>query len=313
MSDTSKEEIKEIQQAAGIPPDTSLTTAIRDVVQETIIKEFGDSVDDSLEATIKKEVAKSFRREFPSAGSSAFDIAWEQYTKIECFPALGNVADQDVEVDKETHYVMRSVAAWHLEKALRALKFDTTNDPNLKSDDEMSNIGTAGRVAKIWGGKGLDPENVREFGDGRWTKQPRLAAFPASDGDKGKPVTVVIDNPGIGSVCSHHFLPYGIVRDGNSKIIISYIPNAKLLGLSKIGRFVEWCLNRPSLQEEVTTLIHKKIEEIASSKHVYVGLINMVHTCETTRGAKQYSTTTTESFGGDFDDVQKREAILRYT
>jgi len=207
---------------------------------------------------------------------------------------------------------MRSVAAWHLERALRALKFDTENDPNLKSDDEMSNIGTAGRIAKIWGGKGLDPENVREFGDGRWTKQPRLAAFPASDNDRGKPVTVVIDNPGIGSVCSHHFLPYGIVRDNNSKIIISYIPNEKLLGLSKIGRFVEWCLNRPSLQEEVTKLIHDKIKEIACSNHVYIGLINLIHQCEVSRGAKQYSTTTTESYSGDYDNIEFRNYITKF-
>ena len=82
------------------------------------------------------------------------------------------------------------------------------------------------------------------------------------------------------------------------------------MGLSKIGRFVEWCLNRPSLQEEVTELIHDQIKTIAETEDVYVGLLNFVHSCETTRGAKQYSTTTTEDYSGVFDDIKLRDSIL---
>lgn len=285
--------VKEIQQMAGI------------YVNETPLLSEID-----LEEIIKREVKESFLSEFRS-NDETFEISWIKYKNMKCFPALGNIYEIGGEIDKETHFVMRAVATWHIERALRALKFDTTNDPNLKSDDESSNIGSAGRIAKIWGGKNLDPENIREFGDGRWTKQPRLAAFPANDNDKGKPVTVVIDNPGIGSVCSHHFLPYGITRDNNSKIVISYVPDKNLLGLSKIGRFVEWCLNRPSLQEEVTHLIHKKIKDIAGTQNVYVGLYHLVHQCEVSRGAKQYSTTTTESYSGDFNNLDFRNAILK--
>lgn len=256
---------------------------------------------------IKDSIRLNFVTKFPDGD---FENAWNNYEKLNVFPALGNVYDTGQEIDKETHFVMRLVATWHIEKALRALKFDTTNDANLLSDNG-TNIGTAGRIAKIWAGNGLDSENIREYGDGRWTAQPRLAAFPAKDNDKGRPVTVVIENPGIGSVCSHHFLPYGIQNDDNSKIVISYIPDEKLLGLSKIGRFVEWCLNRPSLQEEVTELIHDKIKEIAETDHVYVSLRGIVHSCEVTRGAKQYSTTTTEDYSGLFEDHQMRRTILQ--
>lgn len=260
---------------------------------------------------INKYIKESIRYEFfLKYPDSDFDVAWENQKEIGCFTALENAQDLGYTIDHETHYVMRLIASWHIEKALRALKFDTENDPNLMKDVETANIGTAGRIAKIWAGNGLDSENIREYGDGRWTKCPRLASFPATNNSKGKPVTVVIDNPGIGSVCSHHFLPFSIQNQQNSKIVISYVPQNRLLGLSKIGRFVEWCLNRPSLQEEVTQLIFKKIKEIAETDDVYVGLLNLVHSCETTRGAKQYSTTTTEEYDGIFNTPEMRRSIL---
>lgn len=257
---------------------------------------------------IKDSLRMEFHMKYPDTD---YDACWEKQKQIACFPAVGNVYDYGFTIDKPTHYVMRLIATWHIEKALGALKFDTKNDPNLMADFETANIGTAGRIAKIWAGNGLDSENIREYAEGRWTKQPRLAAFPAKDNDKGRPVTVVIDNPGIGSVCSHHFLPFSIQNNTNSKIVISYIPDKKLLGLSKIGRFVEWCLNRPSLQEEATELIHSKIKEIAETEDVYVGLLNLVHTCEVTRGAKQFSTTTTEDYSGVFNSHETRNSILR--
>jgi GTP cyclohydrolase I len=258
---------------------------------------------------IKNAISVEFKSKFPNDN---FDVSWHTYKAIGCFPALGNAYDIGISIDKPTHYLMRLVATWHIEKALKALKFDTDNDPNLLSEPEFANIGTAGRIAKIWAGSSLDPENIREYGDGRWVKPPRLATFPAKDADRGRPVTVVINNPGIGSVCSHHFLPYSIQNSENSKIVISYIPNKKLLGLSKIGRFVEWCLNRPSLQEEATELIFKKIKEIAETDDVYVGLIELEHSCETTRGSKQHSTTTTEDYSGAYNDITYRNSILKY-
>lgn len=258
---------------------------------------------------IKTKIQLDFKIKYPN---DDFDACWAKYKEIICFPALGNIYDYGFEIDNPTHYVMRLVASWHIEQALKALKFDTENDPNLLNDSSFENIGTAGRIAKIWGGNGLDSENIREYGDGRWTKPPRLATFPAKASDKGRPVTVVIKNVGIGSVCSHHFLPYFIQSDDDSKIVISYIPDKKLLGLSKIGRFVEWCLNRPSLQEEVTELIHSKIKEIAETEDVYVGLIELEHSCEVTRGSKQHSTTTTEDYSGLFEDIAYRNSVLQH-
>jgi len=263
---------------------------------------------DDIDNFIKDEIKDSFYMKFSNGD---FEKSWSEYKSIPVFLAKGNIYDLVPEgISKETHYVLRLVATWHVEKALNALKFDTDNDDNLKIDTSMGNIGTAGRIAKIWAGNTLDSENIREYGDGRFTKMPRLAAFPASEKDRKRPVTVNIENAGIGSVCSHHFLPFSITNDNNSRIVISYIPKDKLLGLSKIGRFVEWCLNRPSLQEEVTALIHEKISKIAETEDVYVGLFNIVHSCETTRGAKQYSTTTTEDYSGVFDDPIMRSTIL---
>lgn len=258
---------------------------------------------------IKEGIRESFYSKFPGED---FDASWERYKQIVPFPALGNIYDySSTGIDKKTHYLIRLVATWHIEKALIALKYDVNNDANLLKEEESGNIGTAGRIAKIWAGNGLDSENIREYADGRWTKPPRLATFPAKENESRKPVTVVIENTGIGSVCSHHFLPYSIQPVPASKIVISYIPNKKLLGLSKIGRFVEWCLNRPSLQEEVTELIFSKIKEIAETEDVYVGLFNLQHTCEVTRGAKQHSTTTTEEYSGAYTSTDLRDSILR--
>lgn len=258
---------------------------------------------------IKENVRIQFYKKFEDVD---FDAAWEKYMKISPFSALGNIYDTfDGSIDIHTHYVMRLVATWHIERALTALKFDTVNDHNLKAEPDVANIGTAGRIAKIWAGNGLDSENIREYGDGRWTKPPRLATFPAEPSDNGKPVVIKIENAGIGSVCSHHFLPFSIQGNKDSRIVVSYIPNKNVLGLSKVGRFVEWCLNRPSLQEEVTSLIHRKIKEIAETDDVYVGLIDLVHSCEVTRGAKQFSTTTTEEYSGAFDSYELRASILK--
>jgi len=291
--------------------DTKIVkTSIEEAQALANIQPTADNInDEDIKLHIKENIRTDFHLKYPTED---FDKAYNNYLDIGCFPALGNVVTNlDKTVDKPTHFVMRLIAAWHIDQGLRALKFDTQNDPNLMADKETANIGTAGRIAKVWAGNGLDPENIREYGDGRWTEPPRLAVFPAKDKDSHKPVTVVIDNPGIGSVCSHHFLPFSIQPTEGSKIIISYIPNKKLLGLSKIGRFVEWCLNRPSLQEEVTELIYTMISKIAETEDVYVGLHELCHSCEVTRGAKQYSTTTTEEYGGKFNTPELRSDVLR--
>jgi len=286
-----KQDIAAVQELANIKTNTVTTTNA------------------DISSFIKEEIRDSFYNKFPT---SDFDKCWALYSNMPVFLAKGNIYDILPEgIDKETHFVLRLVATWHVEKALSALKFDTTNDDNLKVDTTTANIGSAGRIVKVWAGNTLDAENIREYGDGRFTKMPRLAAFPTSESDRKKPVTVTITNAGIGSVCSHHFLPFSITNDHNSKIVISYIPKDKLLGLSKIGRFVEWCLNRPSLQEEVTSLIYEKISEIAETKDVYVGLFELLHSCENTRGAKQQSTTTTEDYDGVFNDPVMRQSILR--
>jgi len=256
---------------------------------------------------IKQKISLEFSKKY---SRNEFEKYWDEQQQIPLFLANGCLSDLGIDsISKEAHYIMRLVATWHIEQALRALKFDTQNDTNLREDSTIGNIGTAGRIAKIWGGNTLDSENLREYGDGRFVKMPRLAAFPNTK-KTTKPVTVVINNVGLGSVCSHHFLPFNITNDEKSKIVIVYKPKNKLLGLSKIGRFVEWCLNRPSLQEEVTSLIFNKICEIAETDDVYVGLINLVHTCELTRGAKQYSTTTTEEYGGIYDNEKARNTIV---
>jgi len=96
--------VKEIQQMAGIYPNE--TPPLSEI---------------DLEEIIKREVKESFLSEFRS-NDETFEISWIKYKNMKCFPALGNIYEIGGEIDKETHFVMRAVATWHIERALRALK-----------------------------------------------------------------------------------------------------------------------------------------------------------------------------------------------
>jgi len=261
------------------------------------------NLDDLVKATVQRQFTEKF-------ASSDFDFYWRQYKSIPSFPAIGNINDYAPDFEPETHFIMKALAAIFIENALVALKYDTSTDPNLKKEPDQDNLGTAGRIAKIWGGNSLSGDQIREHADGRFSKAPRLAVFPNTHQQKN-PITIKLDQTGMGSTCSHHFLPYSVTSDAKSLIVISYIPKEHLMGLSKIGRFVEWCLARPSLQEEATMLVHQKITEATGSDDVYVGLLNLSHTCEVTRGAKQYSTTTTEEYSGKFAEADFRSNLLK--
>jgi hypothetical protein len=69
---------------------------------------------------------------------------------------------------------MFHVAEYYIDKALRALKYDVDNDPDLMNSEEGS--GTAGRIAKIWGGN-LSGNSNEELTNGRVQKFPKLAFF----------------------------------------------------------------------------------------------------------------------------------------
>jgi len=96
------------------------------------------------------------------------------------------------------------------------------------------------------------------------------------------------------SACEHHF----VTIDG--KCSIAYIPNKKVLGLSKINRIVEYFSRRPQIQERLTEQIFYALEYILETSNIAV-VMEGVHYCVKSRGVEDTSSSTmTSKLGGRF-------------
>ena len=108
---------------------------------------------------------------------------------------------------------------------------------------------------------------------------------------------VIVKNIPIFSYCEHHMaLMY------NMEVSIGYIPNGKVIGLSKISRVAEMVGKRLQLQERIGNDIAEIIQKIAGTENVIV-VIEGEHSCMTTRGIKSRgSKTKTATLRGIFKD-----------
>lgn len=108
---------------------------------------------------------------------------------------------------------------------------------------------------------------------------------------------VVVRDIDIFSYCEHHMaLMYDM------KVTIAYIPNGKVIGLSKIARIADMVSKRLQLQERIGTDIAEIMEMITDSKDIAV-LIEGSHSCMTARGIKKPGAVThTSTLRGKFQD-----------
>ncbi|MCR4874438.1 MAG: GTP cyclohydrolase I FolE [Clostridia bacterium] len=114
---------------------------------------------------------------------------------------------------------------------------------------------------------------------------------------------VIEKNIQFSSMCEHHLMPFF----GN--IHIAYIPNGKVVGLSKLARCVETYARRLQLQEQLTNQICEAIYTNLNAKGVMV-VCEAEHTCMTCRGVRKMgSKTVTYSILGDIDDNKKAEIL----
>ena len=96
------------------------------------------------------------------------------------------------------------------------------------------------------------------------------------------------------SLCEHHILPFF------GKAHVAYIPDGKIVGLSKIPRIVDVFARRLQVQERLTIQIRDAIQEVIKPLGVAV-VIEATHLCMVMRGVqKQHSVTTTSAMGGEF-------------
>jgi GTP cyclohydrolase I len=116
---------------------------------------------------------------------------------------------------------------------------------------------------------------------------------------------VIVKDIEVYSQCEHHLLPFF------GKAHIAYIPDGKIVGLSKIPRIVDAFARRLQVQERLTLEIRDCIQDTLSPKGVAV-VIECSHMCMQMRGVeKQNSSTTTSAFTGVFlnNEATRKEFI----
>jgi GTP cyclohydrolase I len=191
--------------------------------------------------------------------------------------------DADVLVSSLEEAEKVRTIAHHMRAIIDALGLDAS-DPNLKDTHE--------RVAKMY------LEMFHGLSEGA---EPTVTVFP---NDEHYTAMVMEKDIPFYSMCAHHFVPfYGHAH-------AAYIPNEKIVGLSKIPRIVEFYARRPQLQERLTEQIAGFLAEKLEPQGVMV-VIEARHLCVEMRGVKKPGAlTVTSAIRGIFHERSAREEFL---
>ena len=162
-----------------------------------------------------------------------------------------------------------------------------------RKDDSIG--GTADRVAKML---------VKELCYGlSYNRFPKISVFE----NKMKYDSMVIQkNITFHSLCEHHFVNF------NGMAQVAYIPNGKVIGLSKLNRVVNFFARRPQVQERLNEQIFRALEYVLGTSDIAI-LISAEHLCVKSRGiGDQNSGMTTSKLGGAFfDDPRLRNEFMQ--
>jgi GTP cyclohydrolase I len=164
--------------------------------------------------------------------------------------------------DGEDAVTTREVDTVRIERAVREILAAVGEDPNREGLRE-----TPGRVARMYAelfsGLHEDPRvHLRKFFTEKYDEM------------------VLVRDISFNSMCEHHMLPFTGVAH------IGYIPNGKVVGLSKLARVVEVVSHRPQVQERMTEEIADLLIEELEVKGVAV-VIEATHSCMTIRGVRK--------------------------
>ena len=163
------------------------------------------------------------------------------------------------------------------------------------SIDDPNCTHTPKRIAKMF---------VNEIFSGRFNPPPDVTFFP-----NRKKVDNLIISSGIQvmSLCSHHWQPIAGI------CTVGYIPNKRVIGLSKISRIVEWFSRRGQIQEELGEQIADFLEDLIAPKALGV-VIKAKHYCMIARGIRgseeETIMTTSVMRGYMLDDINLRNEFV---
>lgn len=171
------------------------------------------------------------------------------------------------------------------EEAVRTLILWAGDDPGREGLKD-----TPGRVVKAY----------EEFFAG-YNEDPVEVLAKTFEEVKGYDDMVVIRDIDIESHCEHHMVPI------NGRVHVAYVPDGKIVGLSKLARVVEIFARRLQTQETMTAQIADAIEAALEPKGVAV-IIDAEHECMTTRGVKKRDAyTVTMQLRGCFKENERME------
>lgn len=178
-----------------------------------------------------------------------------------------------------------------LERAFRELLIAIGEDPNREGLIE-----TPLRAARAW---------YEELTVGyRVNPKELIKSFDIEcDGCTEVGDLIVVKDIPVRSICEHHLLPFiGFAH-------IAYIPQDKLLGLSKLARIVDAFSRRLQIQERLTNQVANFIYENLHPKGVMV-MINAYHTCTMIRGVNEALYVISIATRGIFKDSQYRSEVI---
>lgn len=177
----------------------------------------------------------------------------------------------------------------HLETAVKDILFHIGEDPEREGLERTPN-----RVARMYD----------ELTGGYHTDPIKLINDAVFDVDYDE--MVVVKDIEFYSLCEHHMLPFF------GRAHIAYIPDGKVIGLSKIPRIVEMFARRLQVQERMTTQIADFIQEVLHPQGVAV-VVEGAHMCSMMRGVKKANASmTTSTMRGSFRKRKTRREFFEH-
>lgn len=200
------------------------------------------------------------------------------------------VRDQLIEKGLETPTIDNDMHQEQRYERIKGLMTEVLSTLGLNLEDDSLQE-TPHRIAKMYVYEvfsGLDYQNF-----------PDIAMI---DNKMGVEEMIKVRDISVLSSCEHHF----VTIDGTAKV--AYIPNKKIIGLSKINRLVRFFSQRPQIQERLTQQILIALQTLLETNNVAIS-INATHYCVKSRGVMDVnSKTETTALGGIFKSNERTRA-----